>query len=109
MPITMTEVAIDRFAKLKKRRQTPDSFLKVGVRGGGCSGLEYFVDIVENIAEGDRVFVFRESHKLAIDKKSYLFLNGTEIDFLDTLMKTGFIFNNPHASRSCSCGDSFTL
>ena len=110
MAITITEGAITRFEKLKQMRQTPDAILRVGVRGGGCSGLSYFLDIVEAPEERDKVFTFKDGEvTVAVDRKSYLFLNGTELDFQKTLMKTGFVFNNPLAGTSCSCGESFTL
>jgi iron-sulfur cluster assembly protein len=106
----MTDSAIKRVKVLKKKRQTPDAVLRVGVRGGGCSGLSYFMDFVEIPEDKDKLFEFGEpSITLAVDRKSYLFLNGTEIDFQSGMMKTGFEFNNPIAGRSCSCGESFTL
>ena len=110
MAVTMTEAAVKRVRVLCKKRQTPDAVLRVGVRGGGCSGLSYFMDFVEEAEEKDKLFEFGEpAITLAVDRKSYLFLNGTEIDFEQTMMKTGFQFNNPIAGRSCSCGESFTL
>ena len=109
MAVTMTEAAVTRVNVIKRKRQTPDAVLRVGVRGGGCSGLSYFMDFVEAPEEKDKLFEFGESVTLAVDRKSYLFLNGTEIDFQSGMMKTGFEFNNPIAGRSCSCGESFTL
>ena len=109
MAVTMTEAAVTRVNVIKRKRQTPDAVLRVGVRGGGCSGLSYFMDFVDNAEEKDKIFEFDEGVTLAVDRKSYLFLNGTEIDFQTGMMKTGFEFNNPIAGRSCSCGESFTL
>jgi iron-sulfur cluster assembly protein len=110
MAVTMTEAAVKRVRILCKKRQTPEAVLRVGVRGGGCSGLSYFMDFVESPEVKDKLFEFGEpSVTLAVDRKSYLFLNGTEIDFEQTMMKSGFQFNNPIAGRSCSCGESFTL
>jgi iron-sulfur cluster assembly protein len=110
MAVTMTEAAVKRVRILCKKRQTPEAVLRVGVRGGGCSGLSYFMDFVESPEVKDKLFEFGEpSVTLAVDRKSYLFLNGTEIDFEQTMMKSGFMFNNPIAGRSCSCGESFTL
>ena len=109
MALTMTESAIERVSALKKMRQTPSSVLRVGVRGGGCSGLSYYMDFVEQPEAKDKVFAFGEEVTVVIDRKSYLFLNGTEIDFQKGMMKTGFEFKNPMASRSCSCGESFSL
>ena len=109
MAVTMTEAAVTRVNVIKRKRQTPDAVLRVGVRGGGCSGLSYFMDFVDNAEEKDKIFEFENGVVLAVDRKSYLFLNGTEIDFQKSMMKTGFEFNNPIAGRSCSCGESFTL
>lgn len=110
MAVSISAAAITRFEKLKVMRQTPDHVLRVGVRGGGCSGLSYFLDIVEAPEERDKIFVFKEGEvTVAVDRKSYLFLNGTEIDFEKSLMRTGFVFNNPLSGTSCSCGESFTL
>ena len=110
MAVTMTAAAVKRVRVLCKKRQTPDAVLRVGVRGGGCSGLSYLMDFVEEAEEKDKLFEFGEpAITLAVDRKSYLFLNGTEIDFEQTMMKSGFQFNNPIAGRSCSCGESFTL
>ena len=108
MAITMTETAMNRLDILKKKRQTPEAILRLGVRGGGCSGLSYYMDLVEQTQPRDKIFTFG-AHTVAIDRKSYLFINGSEIDFEKTLVKTGFVFNNPLASSSCSCGESFTL
>ena len=72
--------------------------------------MSYFMDFVKIPEEKDKMFEFGEPPvTVAVDRKSYLFLNGTEIDFEQTMMKTGFMFNNPVAGRSCSCGESFTL
>ena len=110
MAVSMTEAAIERVAIIMKKRQTPDAVLRVGVRGGGCSGLSYFMDFVETPEAKDKLFEFGDpAITLAVDRKSYLFLNGTEIDFQTSMMKSGFEFNNPIAGRSCSCGESFTL
>jgi iron-sulfur cluster assembly protein len=107
--ITMTDSAIERVVSLKMKRQTPEATLRIGIRGGGCSGLTYFMDFVAKPEEKDKIFEFPNGVKIAIDRKSYLFLNGTEIDFTKEMMRTGFQFNNPLASRSCSCGESFSL
>ena len=105
----MSDAAIKRVVALKKKRQTPEAVLRVGVRGGGCSGLSYFMDFVETPEDKDKLFEFDPDITLAVDRKSYLFLNGTEIDFQQGMMKTGFEFHNPLSGRSCSCGESFTL
>ena len=109
MAISITDSALNRLEILKKKRQTPLAVLRIGVRGGGCSGLSYYMDLVDDPQEKDKLFTFGENHRVAVDRKSYLFLNGTELDFQKTMVKTGFVFNNPLANRSCSCGESFSL
>jgi len=112
MAIELTERAVNRINELKVKRQTPDHYFRVGIRGGGCSGLSYFVDFAEAADPKDKVFEFGpdgEKVKVLIDRKSYLFLNGTEIDWKSELMKTGFEFKNPLAGKSCSCGESFSV
>jgi iron-sulfur cluster assembly protein len=111
MAIQLTERAVSRINELKLKRQTPDHFFRIGIRGGGCSGLSYFVDFAENADPKDKVFEFGEVEKVkvVIDRKSYLFVNGTEVDWKSELMKTGFEFHNPLAGKSCSCGESFSV
>lgn len=111
MAIQLTDRAVSRINELKVKRQTPDHFFRIGVRGGGCSGLSYFVDFAEQADPKDKQFQFGEEQKVTvlIDRKSYLFLNGTEVDWKSELMKTGFEFKNPIAGKSCSCGESFSV
>lgn len=80
--------------------------LRVGVKGGGCSGFSYLLDLTENERDTDEVF---EAHgvKVVCDPKSYLYLNGTSIDFKDEVMGRGFAFSNPNATNTCGCGSSF--
>lgn len=82
--------------------------LRIAVKAGGCSGLNYVLEIVEAPGDNDRVFEWH-GVKLYCDPKSYLYLNGTEIDFESTTMGAGFKFNNPNARRSCGCGTSFAV
>ena len=115
MAIQLTERAVVRINELKLKRQTPDHFFRIGVRGGGCSGLSYFVDFAEQADPKDKQFQFGDAVvsggvvTVLIDRKSYLFLNGTEVDWKAELMKTGFEFKNPIAGKSCSCGESFSV
>ena len=81
---------------------------RVGVRGGGCSGLTYFLDFENEAKKGDQVVVF-DDVRIYMDIKSQLFLAGTTLDFVESLMDTGFKFLNPNAKRSCSCGESFSV
>ncbi|MEX2219486.1 MAG: iron-sulfur cluster insertion protein ErpA [Phycisphaerales bacterium] len=82
--------------------------LRVGVKGGGCSGFSYLLDLTESQKETDEVF---EQHgiKIICDPKSLLYLSGTTIDFRDELMGRGFVFSNPNATTSCGCGSSFSV
>ncbi len=82
--------------------------LRVGVKGGGCSGFSYLLDLTETHKDSDELF---EQHgiKIIIDPKSLLYLGGVTVDFKDELMGRGFVFNNPNATSSCGCGSSFAV
>ncbi len=86
----------------------PDSFVRVGVEGGGCSGLMYKLDFDHVLGEDDKVFE-DNGVKVVIDKKSFLYLVGTELDFSGGLNGKGFQFINPNANRTCGCGESFSI
>lgn len=109
MAITISTAAAERVQSIKKKRQTPEALLRVGVRGGGCTGLTYYMDLVDQVDAKDKVFEFHDGIRIAVDRKSYLFINGSELDFEKTMVKTGFVFKNPLSNKSCSCGDSFSL
>lgn len=109
MAVTMTEAARERVRVLRAAPDVQGEWLRMGVRGGGCSGLSYVLDFVPSPDEKDKVFDLGDGVKVCIDRKSYLFLNGLQIDFEASLAKTGFVFKNPNASSSCSCGESFTI
>jgi iron-sulfur cluster assembly protein len=81
--------------------------LRVGVKGGGCSGFNYLLDLTESRKDTDEVF---EQHgiRIIVDPKSLLYLNGVTVDFKDEVMGRGFVFNNPNATSSCGCGSSFS-
>ncbi len=105
--ISLSAHAAQKVLELLEQRGTQGHGLRVGVRGGGCSGNSYFMEFCEAEAPGDEVY---ESHgvKLVIDTKSMTLLSGTEIDFVEGLMGSGFKFNNPNVRHSCSCGESFS-
>ena len=86
----------------------PDGNLRVAVKGGGCSGLTYDLDLVDEPGENDKVISSR-GLELYIDKKSYIFLAGTELDYSGGLNGKGFVFNNPNAKTACGCGTSFSV
>jgi len=83
-------------------------FVRVGVKSGGCSGLSYDLKFDNSKSEEDKVFEDNDV-KIIIDKKSFLYLAGTTLDFSGGLNGTGFVFNNPNANRTCGCGESFSL
>jgi iron-sulfur cluster assembly protein len=83
-------------------------FLRVSVQGGGCSGLSYNLDFDNEMKKGDQFFEDR-GIRIALDMKSFLYLAGTELDFSDGLNGKGFNFHNPNASRTCGCGESFSV
>jgi iron-sulfur cluster assembly protein len=109
MTLTVTDKAKNRIVDLKKESNyTDDYFLRVGVDSGGCSGLSYKLDFDNQVKDGDEVVEFN-GVKVVTDKRSVLYLFGTELDFTDGLNGKGFTFNNPNASRTCSCGESFAV
>lgn len=105
MAITLSENAVNRIRSLVGA--APNKGLRVKVVGGGCSGLQYKMDLDEP-RDGDKVFE-RDGAKLVIDRKSFLYLNGTEVDYAETLMTSGFNLQNPNVKRSCGCGASFSV
>lgn len=108
MGIAISEKAAEKIKKVFADQQMPEgSCLRVGIKGGGCSGFSYTLDVTDKPAADDEVF---ESNgvRIVTDPKSYLYLNGTTIDYEEGLLKGGFIFNNPNAKRSCGCGSSFS-
>ena len=107
--ITVTERAKEKALELIQKDHKPaDSFIRVGVEGGGCSGLTYKLDFDNVQLPEDKVFEDK-GIKIVCDKKSFLYLIGTELDFSDGLNGKGFNFINPNASRTCGCGESFSV
>lgn len=109
MAITLTETAAREIKTIIQQQEldAQNVRLRVGVKGGGCSGFSYLLDLTEQHRDTDESF---DEHgiKVVCDPKSYLYLNGTTIDFKDEIMGRGFVFNNPNATSSCGCGSSFT-
>lgn len=107
---TITESAKNQLNKLmsEDEKVTSEHFLRVGVKGGGCSGLSYELAFDNLPQDGDNEFT-TDGISVRIDKKSFLYLFGTELDFTDGLNGKGFHFNNPNASRTCGCGESFAI
>ncbi len=107
--ITVSENAKAQVAKLKGDDSvSQEAFIRVGVKGGGCSGLSYVMDFDTELKDDDKVFEDK-GVKIVVDKKSFLYLVGTELDFAGGLNGKGFSFINPNASRTCGCGESFSI
>jgi iron-sulfur cluster assembly accessory protein len=106
--ITITPTAAEKVKILLESREQAAQGLRVGVRGGGCSGFSYFLEFAEAPQEGDRLLETL-GVKLFVDNKSYLYLMGTEVDYVDGLAGAGFKFQNPNAKRTCGCGESFSV
>src|SRR5436190_19899234 len=110
MSIQLTEAAANNIKSIMKESELPDekTRLRVGVKGGGCSGFSYLLDLTEeDPTEADEVLECN-GVKIVVDQKSLIYLEGVEIDFRDEVMGRGFVFNNPNATSSCGCGSSFT-
>ena len=107
--ITVSEEAKQHAIELMKADNKPaDTFIRVGVEGGGCSGLSYKLEFDNVMKEGDQTFEDK-GIKIVVDRKSFLYLVGTELQYTGGLNGKGFVFNNPNASRTCGCGESFSV
>ena len=109
MAIQLTETAAREVMHIcEQQKLSPEKvYLKVGVKGGGCSGFSYILDLTEARNENDEEFAVHNV-RVICDPKSYLYLNGTQIDFKDEMMQRGFVFKNPNATTTCGCGSSFS-
>lgn len=103
--VTLSDAAVAKIRSLVPPDETDERGLRIKVVGGGCSGLSYKMDLDQK-RDGDRLFE-RDGARIIIDRKSYLYLNGTELDYADDLMSAGFNLRNPNVKRSCGCGASF--
>jgi iron-sulfur cluster assembly protein len=108
MGIEISDKAAVRIRALSAEKKTPLGGLRLGVKGGGCSGLSYFIDWASEPARFDQV-IEREGARVFVDPKSAVFLQGTTIDWQQTLMQSGFVFRNPNVKSACGCGESFTV
>lgn len=106
--ISLTERAVKEVKQMLEKEKRPGLALRVGVKGGGCAGMEYALSFDSAQQEWDEVFEV-EGVKILVDAKSLLFLEGTTIDFSHSLTDSGFKFNNPNSKGSCGCGISFTV
>ena len=106
--IKISDSARDRLKELMLKSEISANYVRVGVESGGCSGLSYKLDF-DNKKHDDDELITDNNIKLLINKKSFLYLVGTTLEFSDGLNGKGFVFNNPNASRTCGCGESFSL
>ena len=107
MAVSMTPVAVNRVKELMTSQKVDNAFLRMGVRGGGCSGMTYDLQFDNELRKHDKQFEI-DGVKVVVDAKSYLYLNGTTLDFVTQGLTGGFTFVNPNAKSSCGCGTSFT-
>tara|TARA_B100001142_G_C14289143_1_gene638223 strand:- start:1133 stop:1456 length:324 start_codon:yes stop_codon:yes gene_type:complete len=106
--INISDSARDRLTQILENNGSDNSFVRVGVESGGCSGLSYKLDF-DKLKHDDDELIEDNNIKLLVNKKSFLYLVGTTLEFSDGLNGKGFVFNNPNASRTCGCGESFSL
>ena len=107
--ISITERAAQELRRIMEEQSLPqDTAVRLGIQGGGCSGFNYTLGFDDRIHEADQVSEV-DGFKVVCDPKSFLYLNGTSVDFEDSLMGRGFKFNNPNAVKSCGCGESFSV
>lgn len=105
--IDITEKAIKQVKRIKEENNIPEEHaLRIGVKGGGCSGMTYTMGFDGDIKDGDTV-IEKDGIKLFVDGKSLFYLSGTILDFSDGLNGKGFVFSNPNATKTCGCGESF--
>jgi len=107
--ITVTEKAIEhiKLAMQKENIAADQGGLRLGVQGGGCSGLSYVIKFDTQPRDRDRVFMYGDV-RVFVDPKSFIYLHGMVLDWEETLMQRGFVFSNPNAKKSCGCGTSFS-
>ena len=108
MAVALSENASKQVRQLKQAQNLPENvFLRMGVKGGGCSGMSYSLEFDTEIGPHDKEFEI-DGIKVVVDKKSYLYLNGTTLDYVTQGLTGGFTFVNPNAKSSCGCGTSFS-
>ena len=107
--ISISERALKEVRRIIDEQKLPENtVLRVGVKGGGCSGFSYSLGFDDTVHDTDQISE-TEGVRVVCDPKSFLYLNGTEVDFEESLMGRGFKFGNPNASKTCGCGESFSV
>ena len=105
-PITVTESAIERVKLLLDQRGKPSKGIRIGVRTKGCSGLSYTLEYADEISAYDEVVALGDI-QILIDPKAIMFIMGSQMDFVDSELQSGFVFHNPNEKGRCGCGESF--
>jgi iron-sulfur cluster assembly protein len=109
MAVALSETAVKQVKSLKQAQNLPETvFLRMGVKGGGCSGLTYSLEFDSEMGPHDKQFEI-DGVRVVVDRKSYLYLNGTTLDYVTQGLTGGFTFVNPQAKSSCGCGTSFAV
>jgi len=112
-PITITSDAAERIRVLLAKRDRPSAGVKVGVRSGGCSGLSYTIEYADEVEKFDEVVSYpdkeHEEFRVLIDPKAIMYLIGSQMDFVEEKMKSGFTFANPNETGKCGFGESFSV
>ena len=107
--ITLSDRAVKEIRRILGEQKLPgDTVLRVGVKGGGCSGFSYSLGFDDTVHEDDQIGEV-DGFRVVCDPKSFLYLSGTQVDFEESLMGRGFKFGNPNASKTCGCGESFSV
>lgn len=106
--VELTPKAVEMAKKAIARREQPTAGLRLGVRGGGCSGASYVIEFAEKIRDRDKVFEY-DGLKVIVDPKSLVYLRGSVLDYEVKLMSHGFKFLNPNEKKGCGCGESFGI
>lgn len=107
MAVSLSPEALKRVKELMARQSLQHAVLRMGIKGGGCSGLSYNLEFDTEVGKFDKEFDV-DGVKVVVDRKSYLYLNGSMLDYVQQGLTGGFTFVNPHAKSSCGCGTSFT-
>lgn len=105
--IKISEKAKEKLLNVLFEEQKP--FVRFGLQGGGCSGFQYYFLVEDTKEPDDTIFQLDDTHQLIIDVMSMMYLTDIDIDYKDTMMQEGFVFNNPNAATSCGCGNSFSM
>ena len=106
--LSLTPSAIERLRDINKNSSNDNIAVKLGVKNGGCAGMAYTMDYINEVSQNDEVIKI-DDITLVIDPKAILFLLGTEMDYEESTLNSGFIFNNPNQTDACGCGESVTL